>query len=103
MSEFREAMLQAKANKADIVLKVASYKGGKGKLDSLYSHDFTKNKEVKSLLSNIMMHGLDADHHRGLLSTDGSVREEDEEEEESDKGSQVSIPSAICVYTVLLC
>lgn len=60
---------------------MASYKGGKGKLDTLYSHDFSKSKEVKNLLSNIMMHGLDSEHHRGIMSADTSVAEGDEEEE----------------------
>ncbi len=62
------------------LLQVASYKGGKGKLDNLYAHDFTKSKEVKNLLSNIMLHGLDADHHRGIASGDNSVHEEEDSE-----------------------
>ena len=61
--------------------QVASYKGGKGKLDNLYAHNFTKSKEVKNLLSNIMMHGLDADHHRGIASGDNPVQEEEDSED----------------------
>lgn len=64
---------------------MASYKGGKGKLDTLYSHDFSKSKEVKNLLSNIMLHGLDSEHHRGIMSADTSVAEGDEGEEDSDE------------------
>ena len=108
MHEFREAMALAREGDGKLVIQVivtlvyvhtiipllipnqtfflhsfqvASYKGGKGKLDNLYAHDFTKSKEVKNLLSNIMLHGLDADHHRGIASGDNSVQEEEDSED----------------------
>lgn len=48
---------------------------------------------MKSLLSNIMMHGLDAEHQRGLMSGDASVQEGDEETEDDDEKHSKS-PSA---------
>jgi hypothetical protein len=73
-------------------VQVASYKGGKGKLDTLYSHDFSKSKEVKYLLSNIMMHGLDSEHQRGLLSGDNSVEEAEDEDAASEDGKHADAP-----------
>lgn len=83
---------------------MASYKGGKGKLDNLYAHDFTKSKEVKNLLSNIMLHGLDADHHRAITGDDDSVHEEedseDSEPEEPDTPHRRALEKKIEAITV---
>jgi hypothetical protein len=71
---------------------VAFYKGGKGKVDSLYLHDFSKSsRQVKTLLSNIMLHGLDSEHQRGIGGDDNDSSSSEEEEEKS-KSSHKSNP-----------
>ncbi len=41
------------------LLQVAAFRGGRGKIDDLYNRDIDKNVKVKSLLSTMLMNGLD--------------------------------------------
>ena len=51
------------------VNQAASYRGGRLKVDELYSHDFTRNtRHVASLLSNVFQSGLDDDHQHGIMN-----------------------------------
>eukprot|EP01034_Spumella_vulgaris_P025933 gene25933-32443_t len=69
IAEFREQMSLAQEG-THIVLKVAAFRGGRGKIDDLYNRDIDKNVKVKSLLSTMLMNGLDQDHQHGISNGD---------------------------------
>jgi len=103
MEGFRDAIIAGRVNE-HVILQVASFKGGKGKLDHLYLHDFDKKKNVKALLSNIMMHGLDGDHQHDLHDADysgsSSEKSEEEDEEKADEKKERGIPLAIHRHSI---
>jgi hypothetical protein len=65
MDEFRTAIM-ASREKETVKITVGAYIGGKGKVDTLYLHDFKNKTAIKSMLSNIMMNGMDEDHQHGI-------------------------------------
>lgn len=65
---------------------MAAFLDERGKQDAINFLEFSKKKNVKSLLSNIMLNGLDQEHQHGLLDLkeekeDGSSSSSSDEDE----------------------
>lgn len=94
LEEFGAAMRLAKDNHAvtaaaegggrTIILKIAAYKGGRGKLDDLYMHDAKKTEQVKSLFSNILGGGGGGMRGFDYNSSDDEEDDDDDENESQD-------------------
>lgn len=85
--QFRTQLEYVRRHYKDIVLQVAAYRDGKGKLDDFILNK-SKNASVKSLFSNVMMYGLDLEHQYDMdvPSPEGeAVTEEASADEKSQK------------------
>jgi hypothetical protein len=80
--QFRYQLEYVRRHCRDIVLQVAAYRGGKGKLDD-FMLNRSKNASVRTLLSDVMMYGMDFDHQ---YDVDLSSQEASQVEEGNSQG-----------------
>ena len=69
------------------------FRGGKKKIDDLYTHDFSQKKTVKSLLSGILCSGIDEDHQHDIVlpTAKNSDDEDDDDADDDNSGGDAEI------------
>jgi hypothetical protein len=77
-------------SKSDVVaLQVASYRGGKGKLDDFILNQ-SKNAAVKSLFSKMLQFGIDNDHQHDVEVSSGEEESDEDDVNDENEGSEVT-------------